>query len=267
MQRPFEGLADEPEWVALREVVPAATAPLTLTGEHADREVTLCTLLPLAWPALVRADGHILLGLQTRSASDDISRDLAAALELALTTDFGNPVRPVGLPGPGARLQDLLAAEPLVVTVHTGFDFWVDQQTLDSDANVAASMAQANEAAVPTERLTEVQAAYWCRLADRTHLRWALPEPEDDLLDAFARLQVDRGLELEGVGKYLGSFRAHGLLVPVWDLIDGAGAESCEEPAAALRARLDEALAETGPLPPQARRLRGAILGRQLTLR
>ena len=25
--RPFEGLADEPEWIALRELVPAASAP------------------------------------------------------------------------------------------------------------------------------------------------------------------------------------------------------------------------------------------------
>ena len=31
--RPFEGLADEPEWVALRELVPAASAPLTLKPE------------------------------------------------------------------------------------------------------------------------------------------------------------------------------------------------------------------------------------------
>ncbi|GFJ90673.1 hypothetical protein Prum_043150 [Phytohabitans rumicis] len=29
--RPFEGLADEPEWIALRELVPAASAPLHLT--------------------------------------------------------------------------------------------------------------------------------------------------------------------------------------------------------------------------------------------
>ena len=31
--RPFQGLADEPDWVALRELVPAATAPLRLAPE------------------------------------------------------------------------------------------------------------------------------------------------------------------------------------------------------------------------------------------
>jgi hypothetical protein len=52
--RPFAGLASECDWVALREIVPAATAPLTLVGEPADRAgdrvVTLATVLPLAWP-------------------------------------------------------------------------------------------------------------------------------------------------------------------------------------------------------------------------
>ncbi len=51
--RPFEGLASECDIVAMREIVPAASTPLTLLGEHADREVTLVTVLPMAWPALV----------------------------------------------------------------------------------------------------------------------------------------------------------------------------------------------------------------------
>src|SRR5687768_18177654 len=46
--RPFEGLAGECDWVALREIVPAATAPLALSGERAGREVTLATVLPMA---------------------------------------------------------------------------------------------------------------------------------------------------------------------------------------------------------------------------
>ena len=78
VHRPFEGLAGETDWVALREVVPAATAPLRLR-DGGDRTVTLSTLLPLAWPALVRSDGTVLLGLQVQSRSGDVSRDLAAA--------------------------------------------------------------------------------------------------------------------------------------------------------------------------------------------
>src|SRR6187401_1348918 len=48
--RPFEGLASECDWVALREIVPAATAGLTLAGPAAGQSATLATVLPLAWP-------------------------------------------------------------------------------------------------------------------------------------------------------------------------------------------------------------------------
>jgi hypothetical protein len=36
-RRPFEGLPGECDMVAMRELVPAATAPLKLAGEHAGR--------------------------------------------------------------------------------------------------------------------------------------------------------------------------------------------------------------------------------------
>src|SRR5689334_15714679 len=60
--RPFAGMAGECDLIALREFVPAATAPLKVKGS--DRTVTLCSLLPGAAPALVRENGDILLGLQ-----------------------------------------------------------------------------------------------------------------------------------------------------------------------------------------------------------
>ena len=70
--RPFEGLADEPEWIALRELVPAASAPLKLKPEiieeYGDRPVTLSTVLPMDWPAMTRQDGRVLRAVQsTRS--------------------------------------------------------------------------------------------------------------------------------------------------------------------------------------------------------
>ena len=86
--RPFEGLADEPEWVALRELVPAASAPLTLkpeiVEEYGDRPVTLSTVLPMAWPAMTRQDGRVFIGLQRHVQSGDVSRDLAVAILSAL---------------------------------------------------------------------------------------------------------------------------------------------------------------------------------------
>ena len=76
--RPFEGLPSECDVVALRELVPAATAPLTLTDT--DRRVQLCSLLPMAAPAMVRDNGEIWLGLQVQHNFGDPARDLGAVL-------------------------------------------------------------------------------------------------------------------------------------------------------------------------------------------
>lgn len=267
VRRPFQGLPSEPEWVVLREVVPAATATLTVGhGEHVGRTATLATVLPMAWPALTRGDGSIFLGLQVNHSSDDVSRDLGAALIAALESPAGTPIAQPTVTSASPRLQDLLGDAPLEVTVHPGFDFWIEGAA-EITGEVAESMERANSAVVPTTRLSTVEAAYWCKIGDRSHLRWGMPHEEEPLLDALSRLAATDSLGLGAGTKYVGSFRAHGLLVPVWDLPGDAPAESFEEPAGAFRARLDEALAETGALPDAARRARSGLLGRQLTLR
>ncbi|HWH30075.1 MAG TPA: DUF5926 family protein [Mycobacteriales bacterium] len=266
MARPFEGLPGEVEWVALREVVPAATAPLRVR-EAPDRTVTLSTVLPMAWPALVRRDGRVLLGLQVPSRTGDVSRDLAWALETALAADPGTPVSSPSPPGPGPRLQDLLdVGSPLEVTVHEGFDYWLDGAA-DPTGEVTASMERANASVVPTERLQAVPGAYWCRMRERSHLRWVLPEAEAAALDALARLAAGPGLALGDDTRYVGSFRAHGLLCPVWDLPLDMEAEALEEPVTALRSALDEVLADPRPLTEQERRVRAGLVNRQVTLR
>ena len=266
--RPFAGLAGETEWVALREIVPSATAPLTVR-DAPDRRVVLSTVLPLAWPALVRQDGTVLLGLQVQSRSNDVSRDLAHALELALEAAPGTSIVPTGLPGAGARLQDLLTGAPLVPELHEGFEHWLEGTPAAEDGptgEVAASLERANASVVPTARLAGVESAYWCRMKERTHLRWVLPEAEEELLDALARLASAGALAIGPDTRYVGCFRAHGLLVPVWDAPADREAEAMEEPAAALRASLDEALADERPLTSEQRRTRAGLLSRQLTL-
>jgi len=263
--RPFQGRIDETEWVALREIVPAATAPLRLR-DPGERQVTLSTVLPMSWPGMVRADGRSYLGLQVPSRSGDVSRELAAALLEVLVAEPGSSVVPVGLPGPGPRLQDLLDDAPLEMSVHEGFDHWVEGAP-DPGGEVAAAMERANASVVPTAALSSVSSAYWCRLRDREHLRWVLPEDEEPLLDALARLAPGGGLSLGAGMRYIGSFRAHGLLVPVWDLPAGTGADAVEGPAAALRGRLDEALASGEPLTAEQRGARSGLLTRQMTLR
>src|ERR1700710_143466 len=126
VSRPFEGLPGEADWVALRELVSAATAKLRTTE---GRDVTLVSVLPGGSPALVRANGEILLGVQSQGSSDDVSRDLGTALEAALDAPAGAPVDPGPIGGAGSagpRLQELLDPEaPFEVTVHDDFGFWL----------------------------------------------------------------------------------------------------------------------------------------------
>ena len=268
VRRPFEGLAGECDWVAMREIVPAATATTRLSGDLGGAEVTVATVLPMAWAALRRQDGRVLVGLQVAGGSGDPSRDVAAALVRAVEAEPGTPVDGVGLPGAGPRLQDVLdPSAPFDVTVHAGFDFWIEGSDAERTPDVEASLERANAAVVPTERLPGVDGAYWCRIGDREHLRWVLPHDEEALLDAIARLHARGASALGDDSRYIGAFRAHGLLVPVWDLPPGTGAKGAEEPAAAFAARLEDALAVDDALSAEERRARAGVVSRQLTLR
>ncbi|MGA4840903.1 DUF5926 family protein [Streptomyces sp. G45] len=268
VQRPFEGLPGECDWVALRELVPAATAELTLQGGLPDGvpSVTLATVLPMAWPALRRDDGSVLLGLQNDTSSGDISRDLADTLQRALTTEPGQPVPGRRAPADGPRLQDLLdATAPFEPVVHEGFEFWVPDAE-NATPEVTASLERANAAAIPTVKLAGVDSAYWCETPEKNHLRWVMPHGEEQLLDALARLHAAGASSLGEGTRLVGSFRAHGLTVPVWDLPSGMGAQDVEKPAAEFAERLATALTATEPLSPEERRARGGLTNRQVTL-
>jgi len=262
--RPFAGLPGECDLIAMREFVPSATAPLRLKGS--DREVLLCTLLPGASPAMVREDGAVWLGLQVQHAYGDPSRDLGAVLEAALTAEPGTVVGLPDDPGAGPRLQDLVEAADLEVTVHDGFGFWADGVD-DPDGSFAAALEQADATAAPTTRLEGVEAAYWTSLGEREFLRWVRPEDEDSLLDALARLHAAREDHLVEGGRLIGMFRAHGVLVPVWDLPAGTGPEPLIGPVADLDRRLAETLADSRPLHTAERAARSGLTSRQLTIR
>jgi len=267
--RPFEGLPGEPDWVAMREVVPAATGTARTTPEYGGRDVVVATVLPMGWPALHRGDGVLLLGLQHHAGSGDASRDLAEVLLRAMELPAGQPIASSVLPEPGPRLQDVLdLSVPFEVTVHEGFDYWTAEGA-ELTPDVRASLDQMNESVVPTVRLTSVEAAYWARMGEREYLRWAVPHDEQLFLDALARLHATRESGLAGgeLGKFIGAFRSCGVLVPVWDLAPGTAAAEVEAPLAELSVRLDAALAVEGPLDAAQRRARAGLVARQLTLR
>jgi hypothetical protein len=271
--RPFAGLAAECDLVAMREFLPSATALLPL-AEPLDVPVTLATVLPGACAALVRANGEIMLGMQVQARSGDLSADLGRALAWARTAEPGTslsvapPTSTVG----AVRLQDQLDLEAVLEpTVHADFGWWLlpNEDGSPPSAEVIAMLERANAMIMPTEPVSTdgVRAAYWVDTGSKAHLRWVRPEPEDALLTALARLQARGELALSGQARYAGSFRAHGLLVPVWDLERDPHAKEWAAPVARMARALTEALADDSPLSEAERRARDALAGKQVTLR
>jgi hypothetical protein len=269
--RPFEGLPGETDWVALREILPAATAMVRFAKgtapEGAPEEATVATVLPLAWPGLHRADGTVFIGTQSGSASGDASRDLAQSLLAAASAEQGTPVTTVApATAETPRLQDILdSTAAFEVTVHEGFDFWVGDSELDAEGK--ASLERANESIVPTTKMAALPSAYWVRIGDRTHIRLVLGDDEDVATDALARLLAAGESALGEGTRLLGAFRACGLLVPVWDLDPEKDADAYEDELAAFAKRYAAAVASTEPLTPEERRARSGLLSRQVTLR
>ncbi len=265
--RPFAGLAAETELIALREFLPAASAPLALIDPRDDvPSVTLASVLPGAAAALTRSDGSIMLGMQVQTHTGDLSRDIAAALEWALAAEPSSVLSVVGRATIGNRYGDLIVDEPLDVTVHEDFSWWLEEQ-VEPGSEVALSLERANAAIMPTARVADLPGAYWVDAGERAHLRWVRPEDEPPLMAALARLAVADRLDLGEGSRYVGSFRAHGRLVPVWDLDRDAHASEWDAPAQAFAERLALALAVEEPLTDAERRARDGILGRQFTLR
>lgn len=322
--RPFQGLTGEGDWVAMREIVPAATATVQIDGgaladalaavaasgdrpggaasagatsaeatsteatsteattagatsteassavaalREAGMTVTVTTVLPMGWPGLHRADGTRYLALQSLPTRGDASRDLAQVVLALATSTPGQPVTSVPpATADTPRLQDLLADGSFDVTVHDGFDYWIaDGVQLDPEGQ--ASMREANESLIPTVKLESTPAAYWCRVGERTHLRWIVPQDEDEATAALARMHAAGAGGLGEGTRFLGAFRADGLLAPVWDLDPALDADAYEAPLAQLADRYAEALAVTTPLDAQERRARAGLISRQLTLR
>lgn len=263
--RPFEGLPGECDWVAMREIVPAALVAVKLLKD--DRKVFIVTALPNAIAALHRKDGVILVGLQTPTGSGDASRDVAGALLAALASEPGDAIGAADAQNT-IRLQDLVdTTMPFDVEVTEGFEFWfADGEELSKE--IAGSLKELAEDMVETVRIkAPIGAAYWCDFPDRSVVRWVLDTNEEKALDALARLSVVGNLSLGDGSRYLGAFRADGLLVPVWEVDREKPARGFEIQLTALHRDFAAALASTQPLTSEERRARAGIVGRQLTLR
>ncbi|WP_280468558.1 DUF5926 family protein [Nocardia cyriacigeorgica] len=272
--RPFEGLAAECDLVALREFVPSATATLKLSpGAAAERSVVLATVLPGAVAALVRAGdeptGYV--GVQVQAEGENPAADIAAAILWTQSAEPGESLPAAESVEGGPALADVIdPGAALELTVHQDFDWWVPEG-VEPDPQVAATIEQAKQAIMPSDRLDlgadAIGAAWWVDAGEKAHVRWVRPEPEDDLMLALARLHAAGGLHLGEGSRFAGSFRTHGLLVPVFDLDPERHASEWAAPAIEFGARLAEALASDAPLSAEERRSRDGLRSRQVTLR
>ncbi|MGB2722530.1 MAG: DUF5926 family protein [Rhodococcus sp. (in: high G+C Gram-positive bacteria)] len=268
--RPFEGLAAECDIVALREFVPSATAtaPITVDG----RTITLATVLPGAVAALVREDADTVegfVGLQVQNQSKDVAADISSALGWVSTASAGESLEAAKITDSTPALTDVLDASALLeITVHQDFNWWIPENATPA-ADVTATVERANQAIMPSARIEAdgVVAAWWVDAGDKAHIRWVRPESEDDVMLALARLHAAGDLNLGEGSRYAGSFRTHGLLVPVFDLDPEMHPTEWAAPTKEFGEKLGEALAVDAPLTAAQLRSRDGLRGRQVTLR
>lgn len=265
VERPFEGLAFETELVAMREILPAATLKVRTNSEYGNEELLIVSMLPQMVGAVRRSDGVLLVAMQTVMNSGDLSLDVADRIIQGLELQPSETFNQVDEPQSGLRLQDVLdldfAAE---FTLEEDLAFWVGADELE-DPQTKQAIAQTKDQLIATKEIAGVKGAYWTKM-QRLFLRWVRPEAQDEVLNAIARLQNNRELHF-GDARFVGAFRALGLLIPVFELADGVEADDLAAPLAEFAQKLDAAIADETPLNPEERRAKAGIISRQVTLR
>ncbi len=252
----------------MRELIPAATLTVRTNADHGAVEFDFVTLLPEGQPAMVRPDGRILVALQTRSNSADLSHDAGAALLAAIAAkEAGDEgVISIDVREPSERLQDIVDADSFTdMKLEEDFSFWFDPAE-EIDEQTRRALEQNRDEIIPTEPVPGVPGAYWCEM-NRNFVRFLTDNDETKLFDALARLAA-RGEANVGEGsRYVGSFRACGLIVPVFELPEGASAADVTPGTQVFAKALAEALAVTERLDDKERRARQGLVSRAVTIR
>lgn len=277
VERPFAGLAIERDLVAMRELIPCATLTARTGSEHGKVEFDFVTLLPDGAPAMVREDGRILVGLQTRFNSGDLSHDLAGALVAAIAMEDSGETGVVKFDVRDAapRLQDVLDpsyfkdgpdAKPVQhMQILEDFEYWFNPEE-ELDADMLTALAQNREDMVPTEEVPGVVGMYWCQM-NNNFVRYVTKIDEGPLFTALARLQAGAKANLGENSKFVGAFRACGIAIPVFQVDAELSAQDLEGAAATFKADLAEAMANQDVLTDEERRARAGLISRQVTIR
>lgn len=263
--RPFAGLANEAEMVAMRELLPAATLKLKTNAEYGNKEFTLVTIAPQMAQGVVLADGQILLAMQTQSRSNDPAHDLGLILEKLLKAEPGTTLSGEELRRKAPRLTEMLSEEPGEFKIWEDFRFWMPKDQ-EETAEVKEALAQTKEQLVPCEQLQE--RVYWFEMNGEEYVRWVCVSEEEAAYDALARLRAKGKLDWENA-EFIGAFRGLGVVVPVWRLLSKHERDNLadlREQVQAYQLVLEEALNDTTALDAQARQMRAGIVSRQVSL-
>lgn len=265
VERPFEGLSFETELVAMREILPAATLKVRTNSEYGNEELLIVSMLPQMVGAVRRSDGVLLVAMQTVMNSGDLSLDVADRIIQGLELQPSETFNQIDEPQSGIRLQDVLDLDfASEFTLAEDLAFWVGVDELE-DPQTKQAIAQTKDQLIATKEISGVKGAYWTKM-QRLFLRWVRPEAQDTVLNAIARLQNRRELNF-GEARFVGAFRALGLLIPVFELADGVEADDLAAPLAEFAQKLDAAISDETPLDPEERRAKAGIISRQVTLR
>ena len=266
--RPYEGLAKEVELVAMREIIPCATLTARTDAAHGGVEFDFVTLLPDGHPAMIRPDGRILVALQTRFNSADLSHDAGAAVLAAIAAkDRGaEGVVPVDVREPSERLQGILDPQGFTsISLEDDFSYWFDPSE-EVDDETRRALERHREEIIPTEAVPGVPGAYWCEM-NRNFVRYVTAVDESALFTTLARLAVDGGANVGEGSRFVGAFRACGIPIPVFELGEGVGAADAAPGVAAMAEALARALTLTDALTADERRVRQGLVSRQVTIR
>lgn len=263
--RPFADLPQEAELVAMREILPAAMLPAKTSSAYGEEEFFFVTQLPKLAAAMRRSDGKLLIALQTVMQSGNAALDLADRLRHGLALAAGASYQQSQQPTPGIELSEMLDLEfPGQLEIVDDFHYCFTDAELQKP-EIEMALQQGKESVVPMEEVPGVPRAYLAKM-QKEFLRWVRPEEEEAVLAGLARLQQKRQLEFAG-GRFLGAFRALGLLIPVFEIAAGQDIEETAKAVQDFAPILSAAIASDEPLNDAEKRAKAGIISRQVTLR
>lgn len=268
VDRPYEGLSAEKDLVAMREIIPAATLTTRTNDKYGNEDVIIATLAPEGYPALVRKDGAIVIGLQTRSNSGDLSHDAGAAIIAAMQykEDGGQGVVDLDVREPAPRLQDVLDLDSFgTMELHSDFSYWFDPNE-ELDADTKHALEHSAEEIIETVAIPGVEGMFWAAM-NSNFVRYVTDIDESKLFTALARLHAAGKANLGEGTRFVGAFRAAGIAIPVFEVAPEHTAADLAVAAAELVKGVEAALADDAPLTHDERRARQGLVSRQVTIR